>query len=347
MKRILICAGGTGGHIFPAIALAEKLGTNRPDIDFCFIGGRLETNRFFPKTEYPFYSISCSSLSFSKPWQLPLAGLHILKGLKQSRTMIKEYQPDLIVAFGSYYTFPTLLAARMAKIPYILHESNRIPGKVNRLMASGAVATALHFPDVEIKGTKAIVSMPLRNGCRKGLVSREQAAAYYGLDPLKKTLLILGGSQGARMLNKVVEESQFPFEQVIHLTGSHSKETINGKVVKEFEPQMSYALTLADAAICRAGASTIAELIEFELPSVLVPYPQAAENHQEANALFFKEVVGGGEVLLERNLDQGSLNAALNHLDGCRERIQNYKNKQSFDSFENMIIQIIERLPHG
>lgn len=347
MKRILICVGGTGGHIFPAISLAETLRRNRPDIDFLFIGGRLNSNKFFPKEDYPYHSIDCSPLSISKPWRLPKAGWNILSGMRQSTELMKSYRPDLIVAFGSYYTFPTLVAARLAKVPYILHESNRIPGKVNRLMASGAVTTALHFPDVVIKGNKAQVSMPLRPGCRKGQLTREQAASYYDLDPSKRTLLVMGGSQGAHALNQIVSETHFPSEQIIHLTGKASKANEKGRVVKDFEPEMRYALTLADAAVCRAGASTIAELIEFEIPAVLVPYPQATENHQEANARFFEEIVRGGVVLLEKNLTPQSLLAALKQISDSREPIKAYKNAHAFDTFENLITHTIERLTHG
>lgn len=346
MKRILICVGGTGGHVFPAISLAEELRQNRPDIDFLFIGGRLETNKFFPKDLYPYHSIDCSPLSFSKPWKLPLSGWNILCGLRQSNQLLKKYRPDLIVAFGSYYTFPTLVAARLAQVPYILHESNRVPGKVNRIMASGAVTTALHFPDVMIKGNKAQVSMPLRPGCRKGAVTKEQAAAYYGLDPSKRTLLVMGGSQGAHALNQIVGQTQFPFEQIIHLTGKISKPKENGMVVKAFEPEMRYALTLADAAVCRAGASTIAELIEFELPAVLIPYPQATENHQEVNARFFEETVKGGKVILERDLTSAALLSALEEIKEFKNSIHTYKTLHSFDTFENLITKTVERLTH-
>jgi UDP-N-acetylglucosamine--N-acetylmuramyl-(pentapeptide) pyrophosphoryl-undecaprenol N-acetylglucosamine transferase len=343
MKRILICAGGTGGHIFPAIALAEELKARRSDIDFRFIGGRLETNRFFPKENYPYHSIDCSALPFLKPWQLPAASWKILRGFRESSAIIESYNPDLMVAFGSYFTFPSLLAARYSKIPYILHESNRIPGKVNRLMAPSAITTALHFPDVQIKGTKTQVAMPLRPGYHKGCVTREEAAHYYGLDPHKKTLLILGGSQGAKALNTIAEQNTLPFEQIIHLTGAHSQDTIGGKVTKGFEPNMKYAFMLADAAVCRAGASTLSELIEFELPAVLIPYPQAADNHQEANARYFAESVGGGVVLLEKTLNIASLTHALNQLHPCRERIQYYKSTQKSDTFETLITSIIDR----
>lgn len=345
MKKVLICAGGTGGHIFPAIALAEELRATRSDIDVHFIGGRLTTNRFFPKEKYPFCSIECSALPFSRPWLLPNAGWSIWKGFCQSQTFIKDYEPDLIVAFGSYFTFPTLLAARKERIPYVLHESNRIPGKVNRLMASRAITTALHFPDVAIKGNKNQVSMPLRADCNKQSVTREEAARYYGLSADRSTLLVLGGSQGAKAINALIDTAKLPFEQIIHLTGTTAQATAAGKVVKVFEPEMKYAYALADAVICRAGASTLSELIEFELPAVLIPYPQAADNHQEANARFFEQTVGGGVVVLEKDLNAATIIEALRQLKNRQANIQAYKKKQNLQPFEALITQLLDK--HG
>lgn len=347
MKRILICAGGTGGHIFPAIALVEELKHLDSSLDILFAGGKLDTNPFFSKQLYPYRSISCSPLPFSQPWKLPQASWQIVKGIRQSQAIIHNYRPDLIVGFGSYYTLPVLAAARLEKVPYILHEANSIPGKVNRLMASRAILTATHFPDVKVRGKTLQVSMPLREGCRKGDVSRAAAAAYYDLDPNKKTLLILGGSQGARAINDVVSKTEFPFEQIIHLTGKTLAHPISGRVIKDFEPEMQHALTLADAAVCRAGAGTIAELIEFDIPAVLIPYPQASENHQETNANFFSQKVGGGVVLLEKAFNPLTLIDALQSLDGCRNNIATYKSKHAYDSFGNLITQTLERLGHG
>lgn len=345
--RIVITTGGTGGHIIPALSLAEEIAAARADIDLLFLGGKLGSNPHFPQERYPFQSVSCSTIPLSKPWKLLSAGWNISKGIAESIRHLRGYNPDLIVGFGSYYSFPILMAAQLLRIPYLLHESNCIAGRVNRLMSPKAVTTALQFPKVLLKGPSLQVAMPKRGRCHKGAVSREEAAAYYGLDPEAQTLLIVGGSQGANALNRLAEESDFPFKQVIHLTGTEPEIRRPGWVVKSFESEMHYAWTLADAALCRAGAATVAELIEFEVPAVLVPFPHATDGHQEANARFFAEQIGGGLCLLQENASSESVSAALSTIGSLhRTHIQAYKEGHPMIPFHQLVLETLERLLH-
>jgi len=323
--RVLISAGGTGGHVFPALALAQQISEQRQDVDILFAAGGLARNRFFPKEIYPFKSYPCATISPRKPWTLPLSCWRIAKGFTGSRSILQDFQPQVVVGFGSYYTLPMLLAAYSLKVPIVLHEQNSLPGKVNKLMSSRALFTGVHFPCSikELAGNIVEVGMPLRKGFSLGSSTREQASEYFQLDPRLFTLLIFGGSQGAQRLNHVVWEAliQIPptlrkHLQVIHIVGSPAEnEKYQQKYqacslpvrVKEFESRMDLAWQAADLVISRAGACSIAEQLEFEVPGILVPYPYATDKHQDKNAEFLVNEVGGAIMMQEDSLTASDL----------------------------------------
>lgn len=145
-KKVLIAAGGTGGHIYPALALARKLSA-QPGIEVVFAGGNLDRNRYFDQGAYPFHSIASGTFSSRNPLKIARSLGRIGQGLWQSHRAIAKFRPDLAVGFGSYYTFPTLVAALLHRIPVVLHEANSIPGKVNRMLSKYALVTGIHFPE--------------------------------------------------------------------------------------------------------------------------------------------------------------------------------------------------------
>jgi UDP-N-acetylglucosamine--N-acetylmuramyl-(pentapeptide) pyrophosphoryl-undecaprenol N-acetylglucosamine transferase len=317
MKRVLIAAGGTGGHIYPALALAHQLSEN-DDIAVAFAGGNLTQNRYFDSADYPVYTTSCGAFTSKNPLKIIRSFGKIGWGLWQSHQHLRAFKPDLAVGFGSYYTFPILIAALLRKVPVILHESNSIPGKVNRLLSPYAVVTGIHFPEtaLQLKGETTVVGMPLRPGFKKGSVTPVEARAYFQLTSEKPILLVFGGSQGANLINRaVVEALCTPFGQrlqVIHIAGGTEgakilryryREWGISACVKEFETRMDLAWQAADLMISRAGAGTISEAIEFEIPGLLIPFAKAADNHQEKNADFMVNTVGGAEKILECDLD--------------------------------------------
>jgi len=317
VKRILICTGGTGGHVFPAEALAKQLKQELEGVYIAFAGGSLSKNSFFNKDQFPFEDISCGYFSFKNP----LKCFHILKGLKESFHLIRSLQPDLVVGFGSFYSFPPLFAARIMRVPYVLHAADSIPGKVIRLMSRGALATGIVFPEARkyLKGTVVDIGHQKRH---RETLSKEEALKRYGLTPEKKTLLVFGGSQGASFLNEILEKAIGNMQQaasslqVIHLVGNkgstqslenaYRKNGISAHV-KSFEERMDYAWTAADFVVSRAGSSTIAEQIEFEVPGLLIPYPHASENHQEKNADFMCQEVGGALKAPERDITSSAM----------------------------------------
>lgn len=288
--RLLLSAGGTGGHIFPALALASEL-KERHDCSILFAAGRLSKNPYFARDAFTFKDVSCSSRL------LQGMGLNV-KGVVESIRIIKDYKPDAVIGFGSYYTLPTLAAATIMRVPVLLHEANSIPGRVNRLFSPFAKKTWISFTEAKnrLSGSIDLCKMPLRSQFKKGLVSKKEALAHFNLDADYPTLLIFGGSQGARRINDLFTEflvAHLPRIQIIHFTGSSESESVLSAryracniphYVKSFEKRIDLAWGAADMAITRAGASSLAEQWEFEVPGILIPYPEATDDHQDFNA---------------------------------------------------------------
>ena len=288
--RLLLSAGGTGGHIFPAVALANEL-KSQHDCSILFTAGMLSKNPYFPREEFAFKDVSCSSKL--------LKGAYLnSKGVIESIRIINDYKPDAVVGFGSYYTLPTLAAATLLRVPILLHEANSIPGRINRFFSPFAKKTWVSFSEAKNKltGLVELCKMPLRAELKKGLISKEEASSYFNLDARLPTLLIFGGSQGAKRINHLFSESllnQLQNIQIMHFTGSAIDEELFSNryrargirhYVKSFEKRMDLAWIAADMAITRAGASSLAEQWEFEVPGILIPYPEATDNHQDFNA---------------------------------------------------------------
>lgn len=351
-KRILICTGGTGGHIFPAQALAQQLRAKNPDYELLFVGGGLSSNRFFDRDAFPYKEVLSGPFFVRNPFVWLRSCTRLFQGWLQSRNIIANFQPDVVVGFGSYYTFPTLMAAKSKKIPLILHAADSVPGKVIRFLSRYAEVTGIHFPEAArwLRGKTMEVKMPLREGYRFIPGLRLKARNYFQLEPKLLTILISGGSQGASAINQLTADmlinhlkTKLEKFQVIHCTGdAKSAEILQATYkeqgilasVKSFEPRMDLAWTAADMTIARAGASSIAEQIEFEVPGVLIPYPHGSDNHQGKNAEFFVTKIGGGLRFAESSLTPEALAEAILNmireektlLKGMRRAIHLYKN---------------------
>ncbi|MDP1880564.1 MAG: undecaprenyldiphospho-muramoylpentapeptide beta-N-acetylglucosaminyltransferase [Parachlamydiaceae bacterium] len=347
-KKIIIAAGGTGGHLFPAQALAQDIHKQSPASTVVFLAGGLSTSAYFDRNRFSYHEVPCSPLFSKHPIKLLKGIFNLLKGIRHSIKHLKQIKPDVIVGFGSYYTVPTVLAGKLLRIPIILHEANSVPGKANRLLGSLAHCVALHFPSSSafFKSKTFHVGCPLREGFRISSIDKEKAMSYYGFTNHKKTLLIFGGSQGAQAINLLIKET-IPLLiqhslQVIHITGNekikqelaelYEKNQITA-CVKSFESQMQCAWKIADFFIGRAGASTIAEAMEFEVPGILIPYPYATENHQQKNSEYLAQTIGGAITLSESNLSSPKLFQHLtnflseNTLSQMKTNLQNYKNR--------------------
>lgn len=367
-KKIVITAGGTGGHIFPAEGIAHELIARRHEAQVLFVGGALAANRYFDREAFAYRSVDCGSIAHKNPLKLAASGWKILKGVAQSMQILHAYKPDLVLGFGSYYTFPTLIAAKALGIPIVLHEANSVPGMVNRLLSRYVRVVGLHFPDAaqNLKGVCVEVGMPMRKGFRRGLIDKAAALNYYQLDCQGPVLLVFGGSQGAQSLNKWMKEAcahpLFPSTlRVLHFTGKpaaseelramYAQKGVKA-IVKDFEPRMDYAWRAANVALVRAGAGSISEAMEFEVPSLLVPYPHAADNHQQKNAAFFSCQVGGGVTHAEEAFSSVLLAKALRDLlsngqaglHNMQEAISTYKQKIRRRDLCDVIEELLESL---
>lgn len=335
-RRVLIATGGTGGHLFPAVALAQELSHNFPGIQVCFAGGGLHDNPFTDslKGNWAICPVVAPKLALTKP-------LHFAKrmwtGIQESLDLLREFRPHVVVGFGSYHTAPLLYAARRLGIPYVLHEGNAVPGRVNRFFSQDAICTAVHFPSAgkKLAGRVTQVAMPLRHQFHQPL-AKEQARIDMGLEPDKPTLLVIGGSQGASALNNLMlgaapKLAGLSDIQIIHLTGPKHQELAEQLsktyqqhqmrcVVKAFEERMELAWRAADCCLARAGASSLAEQMACNVPGILVPFPSASDNHQMHNAMSFAAQAGGAIVVSQQNLTADRLVHCLSDLlsEDCR-----------------------------
>ncbi|PIS03370.1 MAG: hypothetical protein COT85_00805 [Chlamydiae bacterium CG10_big_fil_rev_8_21_14_0_10_42_34] len=280
MLKVLIATGGTGGHLFPARQLAEQM----KDCELLFAGHKLQSSPFFDR-KIPYCEI-CSSGSKKDLFLL-------LKGMWQSLKLIFRFKPDVVVGFGSFHSFPVLLAAAILRKKIVLFEANCTLGKVNWFFAPFAKKIAFQFL---VKRKKAAY-VPLLPWSLKQVEPKK-----YPKDPKRVCILVFGGSQGAAFINetfcKAAKLLTFPFE-VIHLTGKEDPNIVYDvpSVVKPFEEQMQAAYEAADLVVSRCGAGTTAELIRYAKPAVLIPYPYA-HDHQRKNGEYLKQ---GARVLLQKD----------------------------------------------
>lgn len=320
--KIVIATGGTGGHVFPAEALGRQLLERAYDVTF--VGGGLSTNRYFHRFDFKYEEVSTSpffKVNFFR------SGWRIMRGIWQSLKILSALRPKVVIGFGSFYTFPVLLAARLKRIPIVLFEPNAIPGKVNRLFSKWATLSAVQFAEAGkwLAGTIIEVKMPTG---KRELIEQGCAREYFYLNPEIFTFLVFGGSQGAESINRLFSEAACRLKpgasfQVIHVTGKTGPAEKLRRIyaqagipacVKAFEERMDQAWSAASVVICRSGAATVAEQITYAVPGILVPFPQAADDHQTKNAQFVEERVKGGITCPESTLTVDKLGALLSQM---------------------------------
>jgi len=365
MKKILMATGGTGGHIFPALSLAFELLEKNKDLQITFAGHGLEGNPYFHQQQFAAHSIESDSLSSKNPITLFKGMSRLGYGIIKSRKLLKKLNPDVVIGFGSYHTFPILSSAVLGRYPLVLHEANAIPGKINRLFAPYSEFVGVHFSTAKeaIKGITQESPLPLRQGYKEGLLTKEEARRHLGLHPNRPTLLVFGGSQGAKALNRLFLEAiptlqrKMPNIQAIHFVGKdldekRKAETIYRTLsipsfVASFVSDMRYPLQAADLAFVRSGASTLAELSAFACPAVFLPYPHAADQHQEKNGFYVSDAIGGGRVLLERGATGALLAEEIatlftsDQLPMMGEALRNFEKRRESLSFSSQILKVL------
>jgi UDP-N-acetylglucosamine--N-acetylmuramyl-(pentapeptide) pyrophosphoryl-undecaprenol N-acetylglucosamine transferase len=320
--RVIVTGGGTGGHIYPAMAIAKGLQERFPDCEILYIGTKegMEA-RLVPENGLDFRGIAGRGLPRKLSVEVLQAAGTNLKALWETKKILKDFKPDLVVGTGGYVSGPVVLTAALFGIPTLLHEQNALPGKTNKALAKVVKKVMVTFPEsakfFSSPGKIEVVGLPVRPEI--GKLERKQSAKELGLDPRKKTLLITGGSRGALSINQAVifllsKLETYPDIQLIWATGSATYQTIIDELdlkginwrldrwrIVEYLAKMPEALAVADLCLCRAGATTLAELSAAGKAGILIPYPYAAENHQEYNARVFEEK-GAAEVIIDREL---------------------------------------------
>ena len=297
--RIVIAGGGTGGHIFPAIAIANALKKIKPQAEFLFVGakGKMEMEKV-PQAGYEIRGLDIAG--FNRSSLIKNIGLpfKIIKSFFQVSTIFKQFKPDVVIGVGGYSSYPVLRYAQSKNIPTFIHESNSFAGKSNILLGKKAVKifTASDAMQQFFAEEKIILTgNPVRRAVSHNKVTKELAVNYFGLVQYKKIVLVIGGSLGAKSINETIDKNIISFKQnnlqLIWQTGKPYLENATAVVkgaegiyMKDFITQMEYAYAAADVVISRSGAMAVAELCLVKKPVIFIPYPFAAEDHQTANA---------------------------------------------------------------
>jgi UDP-N-acetylglucosamine--N-acetylmuramyl-(pentapeptide) pyrophosphoryl-undecaprenol N-acetylglucosamine transferase len=316
--RIIIAGGGTGGHIFPAIAIANAIKKMKPNTQFLFVGakGKMEMEKV-PQAGYEIKGLDIAG--FNRSSLIKNIGLpfKILKSFLQVSKIIKEFKPHAVIGVGGYSSFPVLRFAQSRKIPTFIHESNSFAGKSNIMLGKKAtqIFTASDNMETFFPASKIVITgNPVRQSISQSQVSKSGSLKFLGLQENKKTVLVVGGSLGAKSINEAINNNIDVFAknnlQLIWQTGKPYFETatvtVKGHdeiVMKDFITQMEYAYGAADVVISRSGAMAVAELCLVKKPVIFVPYPHAAEDHQTANA---KALVEKKAALMVKDADAGN-----------------------------------------
>ncbi|MES2694899.1 MAG: UDP-N-acetylglucosamine--N-acetylmuramyl-(pentapeptide) pyrophosphoryl-undecaprenol N-acetylglucosamine transferase [Verrucomicrobiota bacterium] len=318
MSRFIISCGGTGGHLSPGISLAEGLHARGHEAVLLISQKKVDARLSEKYPQLRFERMPGAGFSW-QPSKLAKCAVSQLAALRFCVRLMRQMRPDAVVGFGGFTSAPVVLAGRLLSVPVALHESNRVPGLAIRTL--GRFARRVYLPPgIQISGIRATATRHVGLPVRREIVRHSQAAARaaLGLDPTQRVLVVLGGSQGASPLNDWVRANleRFAAEgiQVYVVTGlgkgregAMELKSKNGTTVRAvfeaFSDRMSELMSAADLVVTRAGAGTLAELIRCETPAILVPYPQAADDHQRANAAFF-ERQGGGVVVAQTQIAQ-------------------------------------------
>ncbi|MFN2363682.1 MAG: undecaprenyldiphospho-muramoylpentapeptide beta-N-acetylglucosaminyltransferase [Halarsenatibacteraceae bacterium] len=321
MMKLVLAVGGTGGHIFPAIALAKKW--TEADDEVIYIGGinSLE-EKLTKEEEINFHKIPVKPLPRKLSINLFTSVASNFNAVLKARKILKREDPDIVVGTGGYVSGATVLAARLLNIKTLIHEQNSVPGLTNKITAKFVDKIALSYKEsAGYFKTRAEKLVLTGNPVRKKLleVNSEEARDHLGISNNKKVLLVMGGSQGAASINQLMLDIYDDLIKIdnltiIHITGDNdfnkvktkidSYNDINQKViVSSFINNIEYPLAAADLIISRAGAVTLAEITALGLPSILIPYPYATNNHQYKNAKILEES-GAAFIYKDDNLDR-------------------------------------------
>ena len=295
--KFILSGGGTGGHIYPAIAIANELKKRFPEAEFLFVGAKdkMEMQKV-PQAGYAIKGLWIAGLQRKLTLQNALFPIKLLSSLWESRKILKSFKPDVVIGTGGFASGPLLNVANSLNIPTLIQEQNSYPGITNKLLSKKAAKICVAYENLERffpKEKMILTGNPVRQDLIDVSSKREEAIAFFKLDPKKKTLLVLGGSLGARRINQLIEkELQGLLSQKVQIIwqcgklylDDYSKYNSAQVQVVAFIERMDLVYAAADVVISRAGASSVSELCIVRKPMIFIPSPNVAEDHQTKNA---------------------------------------------------------------
>ncbi|MDR2083983.1 MAG: undecaprenyldiphospho-muramoylpentapeptide beta-N-acetylglucosaminyltransferase [Bacteroidales bacterium] len=360
--KYIISGGGTGGHIFPAIAIANGIKAKHPDADILFVGanGKMEMEKV-PQAGYDIIGLNITGMNRKSVLSnIPLM-FKFIKCVSQSKKLLKQFKPSVVIGVGGYASGAVLQAAKSLNINIVIQEQNSLPGKTNKMMAKKAKAICVAYDGLEKyfpKNKIVKTGNPIREEIVNIKLKDSVAFEYFNIKDDKPVVLIVGGSQGAKAINEtlanninLLSKSKANF---IWQTGTLFYETAKSAIEKnkvenvfcyDFIKKMDYAYSVADIVVSRAGALAISELCAVGLPSILVPLPTAAENHQMINAMSL--VSKNAAILVENTKVSDELLPAIENLLNNKEELNklktNIKSLAITDSV-NRIVEVIDNV---
>ncbi len=359
--KIILTGGGTGGHIYPALAIASELKTRLPDVNLLYVGtARGLESKIVPRSGIPFKTVDITGIDRSSMLKSGKTLLKFPGSFLQAREIIKEFKPDIIVGTGGYVSFPVVFSGTFMDVKTVIHEQNAFPGLANRNLAKRVDCVLLTFPEAGqyLSAKKAKVT---------GLPVRPQILAMHELIKQSRpasdgfTLLAFGGSLGSQSINEamipMIDRFRNTEMNIIWITGESNYEEMTRALNKRLDVKtmkcglemvaykydMEKALAAANLAVCRAGASTVSELELLGLPAILVPYPYAAENHQEKNARALV-AKGAAEMVIDEFLDGDSLYKIVDRLSKDRTKLREMGHNMLMEARPNALSEIVDEI---
>lgn len=334
MGRVIISGGGTGGHIYPAITIARAIADIEPT-EFLYVGSKIGLeNTLIPKEGLPFVTLDVRGLERKISFRNLVTLGKTAASLIRAEGIIRKFKPDVVIGTGGFVCGPVLLAASLSGVPALIQEQNVIPGVTNMILSKFVTRVALGYREAAGRFKRKNILVYTGNPVRKDIltVTKEEGRQMLGLDPHKFTLLVAGGSRGARSINSAMIEVHKYFAnardiQILHVTGDHEYDRVvkqldgidgkgrygEGSRIIPYLHHMPAALAAADLAVYRAGAVGLAELTVRGVPSILIPYPYAAEDHQRYNAQALV-MCGAAKMILDKMLTGRDLLEEILHL---------------------------------
>ncbi|REK76248.1 undecaprenyldiphospho-muramoylpentapeptide beta-N-acetylglucosaminyltransferase [Paenibacillus paeoniae] len=339
--RIVLTGGGTGGHIYPAVAVGKHMLQNDPDTKLLYIGtGKGMESKVVPEQGIPFEAIEITGFRRKLSFENVKTVIRFLKGAQRSKSLLREFKPDVVIGTGGYVCGPVVYAAAKLGIPTFIHEQNAIPGLTNQFLSRYADHVGVSFPESTSQFPRAKETSFTGNPCASHVLRAVPGRGLQslGLAPSTRLALVVGGSRGARALNEAIIEmapmlNHIGDAQIVFVTGEIYYESTKSRIAEE-APEALKKLTLVpylhnmaevlkDAAlvVSRSGASSLAEITALGLPSILIPSPNVTNNHQEANARSLVSA-GAAELLLEKDLSGAALLRLMEELLGDTVRMK-------------------------